>query len=168
MKKLLIIISMLSLICVASVEASAQDWGPSSYGGGYGYSSGNDGGTTHRIIAKGYRGMVSVGGGYGWDEFGMNVLTTHGYQFNKYLFLGADVGVASCCLESGLFPAIGVDFRVNVTPDSKVVSFIGVRGGGVYCDFMIGGLCPINDVFGLDFYASVGLSGILFNIGLEF
>ncbi len=42
---------------------------------------------------KGYRGYVNLGGGYNLsEETGLcSVSTTHGYQFNPYIFLGAGV-----------------------------------------------------------------------------
>ena len=89
MKRLMmLVLTVLFALSVASYEASAQGWGPSGYGnsfGGYNESAGG--------LNKGYRGMVEIGNGFGWADmqYLFKFSTTHGYQFNPYFYLGGFV-----------------------------------------------------------------------------
>ena len=93
MKRLMmLVLTVLFALSVASHEASAQGWGPSGYGnsfGGYNESAGG--------LNKGYRGMVEIGNGFGWGDLNyvFKLSTTHGYQFNPYFYLGGFVSFGS-------------------------------------------------------------------------
>lgn len=73
---------------------------------------------------KGYRGDINLGGGYNIsDETGFfSVSTTHGYQFNPYIFLGAGVNYLYTDLLTG--KGYGYDTYdvhcLQVYPDVKV------------------------------------------------
>ena len=78
---------------------------------------------------RGYKGFVELGIGLtkhyynyignqftGDNEptgFGVEVLTTHGYQFNNFFFLGGGVGVSECT-ETNVMVPIFADMRINV------------------------------------------------------
>ena len=88
MKRLMMLaLTALFALSVASYEASAQGWGPSGYGNSFGVNSSVNG------LNRGYRGMVEFGNGFGWGDLNyvFKLSTTHGYQFNPYFYLGGFV-----------------------------------------------------------------------------
>lgn len=50
-------------------------------------------------LKRGYRGFAEVGGSFYTDQpdnnYGFDLTTTHGYQINRWLFLGAGIGLQS-------------------------------------------------------------------------
>lgn len=50
-------------------------------------------------LKRGYRGFAEVGGSFYTDQpeyyYGFDITTTHGYQINRWLFLGAGIGLQS-------------------------------------------------------------------------
>lgn len=50
-------------------------------------------------LKRGYRGFAEVGGSFHIDQpehfYGFDITTTHGYQINRWLFLGAGIGLQS-------------------------------------------------------------------------
>ena len=150
-----------------------------------------------QYLKTGYRGMVETGFGVGnafdRDEYGsdsdlfgvhLETSTTHGYQFNPYLFLGGGVGalLRSLTEDGGTFPFF-VDFRANF--NKKRFSPYGVLkigystnpekelNGGVYINTALGyrfGLhkkLAINVSLGYlhqqtDYYKSGGVFCLLF------
>ena len=92
MKRLMMLaLTALFALSVASYEASAQGWGPSGYGNSFGVNSSVNG------LNRGYRGMVEFGNGFGWVDvnYVFKLSTTHGYQFNPYFYLGGFVSFGS-------------------------------------------------------------------------
>ena len=88
MKRLMmLVLTVLLALSVASYEASAQNWGPSGYGNSFGVNSSVNG------LNRGYRGMVEFGNGFGGRDYNyvFKLSTTHGYQFNPYFYLGGFV-----------------------------------------------------------------------------
>lgn len=165
MKKLIVLVlAAIFALSVASHEASAQGWGPSGYGNSFGGFNSDTGG-----LSKGYHGMVEWGNGVdeGFEEWGTCLVTTHGYQFNPYLFLGVNLGFY---LHSGngLPMLFGLDFRVYMSQNSKFTPYIGLRGGYAYGDVMAGLRFSLNRSLGLNISASFGMAGLLFNVGFEF
>ncbi|MDO4758056.1 MAG: hypothetical protein Q4A18_02185 [Rikenellaceae bacterium] len=83
-------------------------------------------------LVRGYRGFVdagySVGVGDGDGADFAAVTTSHGYQFNRYIFLGGGVG-AHYYYDAELvsFP-IFVNFRTDFV-DAKASPFVDVKGG---------------------------------------
>ena len=165
MKRLMmLVLTVLFALSVASYEASAQGWGPSGYGNSFGGFNSDTGG-----LSKGYHGMVEWGNGVDstFEEWGTCLVTTHGYQFNPYLFLGVNLGFYLHEYELGprLF---GLDFRVYMSQNSKFTPYIGLRGGYAYGDVMAGLRFSLNRSLGLNISASVGIAGLLLNVGFEF
>ena len=166
MKKLIVLVlAAIFTLSVASHEASAQGWGPSGYGNSFGGYNSDTGG-----LSKGYHGMVEWGNGvqFGDGYWGTCLVTTHGYQFNPYLFLGANLGLYRY-ERGGVAPMfLGLDFRVYVSPRNILCPYFGLRGGFLYSDFMAGVRYALNKSLGLNFSISAGMSGALLNVGFEF
>lgn len=86
----------------------------------------------------GYRGFVNIhylGGNdgvyYGWNDNGIGISTTHGYQINKHVFVGAGVGVqyhGMQYFESGVSVPFYADFRFDIG-NSSVTPFIEAKAG---------------------------------------
>lgn len=55
-------------------------------------------------LKRGYRGFAEIGGHFCIDQpeswYGFDLSTTHGYQINRWLFLGAGIGLQSCKLKA--------------------------------------------------------------------
>ena len=165
MKRLMMLaLTALFALSVASHEASAQGWGPSGYGNSFGGFNSDTGG-----LSKGYHGMVEWGNGVDstFEEWGTCLVTTHGYQFNPYLFLGVNLGFYLNEYELGPM-LFGLDFRVYMSQNSKFTPYIGLRGGYAYGDVMAGLRFSLNRSLGLNISASVGIAGLLLNVGFEF
>lgn len=77
------------LVAFIALSAEAQHWGPTGYGNNYGRGSYSSDGA----LSKGYRGMVEGAVSFDYD-YGTSgkVFTTHGYQFNPYIYLGGTLG----------------------------------------------------------------------------
>lgn len=96
---------------------------------------------------KGYKGFIESGYSFG-DEERFEFNTSHGYQFNNYLFLGGGVGLhyypngISSYDECTLVP-IFVNFRANFI-NKKITPFADVKSGYSVGDFE-------------GFYASAGI-----------
>lgn len=108
----------------------------------------------------GYKGFVDLGYTLGVGDWGVDrveLSTSHGYQFNPYLYVGAGVGV-------------------NYYFDAEVVGlpiFAHVRGNildnsiSPYVDFRIG-YSPLKDVQGLYMAPSVGCKIYSFNVSIGY
>ena len=82
-----------------------------------------------RRTLRGYKGFVELGMGATRHDliwingeksechkprgFGIEVLTTHGFQFNNFFFLGGGVGINECTETNVMVPIFG-DLRVNI------------------------------------------------------
>ena len=166
MKKLIVLVLAARFaLSVASHEASAQGWGPSGFGNSFGGFNSDTGG-----LSKGYHGMVEWGNGVdlSFEEWGTCLVTTHGYQFNPYLFLGVNLGFYLYDGDEVWPMLLGLDFRVYVSPRNKLCPYFGLRGGFLYSDFMAGVRYALNKSLGLNFSISAGMSGALLNVGFEF
>ena len=96
-----------------------------------------------RRTLRGYKGFVEVGVGAtlhdfdyigdgiaGENEptgFGIDVLTTHGYQLNNHFFLGGGVGITECT-ESNMMVPIFADMRINIL-NKRISPVIGFKWG---------------------------------------
>ena len=166
MKRLMmLVLTVLFALSVASYEASAQGWGPSGYGNSFGGFNSDTGG-----LSKGYHGMVEWGNGVdtSFEEWGTCLVTTHGYQFNPYLFLGVNLGFHANSYNGVLPMLLGLDFRVYMSKNSQFTPYVGIRGGYLYTDIMAGLRFSLNRSLGLNISASVGMAGLLLNVGFEF
>lgn len=175
------------LFVLVTSTASAQLFGFSAYGNSYGYSGGSsDGG-----LSSGYRGMVEVGDGFDFCCMG-NVFkfsTTHGYQFNPYLYLGGFVslgtaqsygGYYSCC-ETSFNLRFGADFRTYMSK-RRFAPFVGVKfgldlsddGPFVHLSAQAGFRVAIKNRHGVNFAVQFGpaqyfeSAEMLFKLGYEF
>lgn len=87
--------------------------------------------TSNKHSLRGYRGFVDVGYTIGTGDYSagrIELTTSHGYQFNPYIFLGGGTGLQifheAECTAMPLF----VDFRVNFKKGA-IVPFAGVKTG---------------------------------------
>lgn len=92
--------------------------------GNYGNSFGIGGG---QYLERGYRGMVEFGNGFDFDEFwySYEISTTHGYQFNRWLFLGGTFRYAEGADD---LLSVAADIRTYFS-DNRIAPFIGARLG---------------------------------------
>lgn len=87
-------------------------------------------------LLRGYKGFVDIGYTFrsGWGCDRTEVSTSHGYQFNNFLFLGGGVGVHYYAdREYVAFPMF-VNFRVNYTK-YRITPFGDVKAGYAIGDF---------------------------------
>lgn len=112
-----------------------------------------------RNTMRGYHGFVELGMGVTIHDliwingekseyhkprgFGIEVLTTHGFQFNNFFFLGGGVGINECTETNVMVPIFG-DLRVNVI-NKRISPVVDLKGGyavgdhyGVYFSFNAG------------------------------
>lgn len=177
------------LVALMTLSASAQQWGPSAYGNKFGHGSSSDG-----ALSKGYRGMVEMAHGFGWGQFiyAFEYSTTHGYQFNPYLYLGGVVSLGRGEYNRGYYrgyyytiPAlnfsIGSDFRVYMSK-GRLTPFAGLQFGFDLCGDnafillkgQLGLRYALKNNWGLNFGVQVGPScyfdygEVLFKLGVEF
>lgn len=152
-------------------------------------------------LSKGYRGMIETAHGFDWCKrlyYAFEFSTTHGYQFNPYLYLGGVIsfgrGTSVQYGHSG-FPdyynyyyyrpdfnfSIGSDFRVYMAK-GNLAPFMGLQFGFDLCGDnpfillkgQLGLRYAINNNWGFNFGVQVGPScyfesgEILFKLGVEF
>lgn len=80
---------------------------------------------------RGYRGFVEAGVAAGIGDYGLTRLevnTSHGYQFNPYLFVGGGLGMHFYFDASDALIPIFADCRVNVLP-GRISPYIDVKLG---------------------------------------
>lgn len=108
---------------------------------------------------QGYRGFLETGVAVGIGDYNLNRLevnTSHGYQFNPYLFVGVGVGMHYYFDASDALMPIFADCRVNVLPGriSPYVDFKigyslgfsdGVYGAGLFLAPTAGVRIGLND-----------------------
>ncbi len=88
--------------------------------------------TTQRVFAKGYKGFAELGMDAG-TGISAGIYTSHGYQFNPYLYTGAGIGFNGIFLDGeGLYLPIFAECRVNILNPNRFrnTPFAGVRVGG--------------------------------------
>ena len=88
-----------------------------------------------RTDVKGYRGSVEVGtivnfkaSGISIDKGAFSITTSHGYQFNLHLFLGAVIGLDYHAAGGRLFMPLFADVRANFL-NRDITPFWGVKIG---------------------------------------
>lgn len=136
-------------------------------------------------LSKGYRGMVETAHGFDWTDFmyAFDFSTTHGYQFNPYLYLGGVISFGLDTIEGHSYNgfSIGSDFRVymakgNLAPFMGLQFGFGLCGGCLFIPSkgQLGLRYAINNNWGLNFGVQIGPScfseagEILFKLGVEF
>ena len=147
------------LLLFVTMSASAQTWGHSAHGNSFGYG----GNSSDGYLSKGYRGMVEMGHGAGTrdEDYLFKLSTTHGYQFNPYLYLGGFVSFGTIeVYEQNRYYSwynpnfnfrLGADFRAYL-PKGRIAPFAGVQLGFDY------GVCHQYYEYDED-YAFIYLSG---------
>ena len=92
--------------------------------------------TTQRVFAKGYKGFAELGMDAG-QSFSAGIYTSHGYQFNPYLYTGIGIGIGGGVNFEGdegdniLLP-IFAECRLNMLNPNRIrnTPFAGVQIGG--------------------------------------
>ncbi len=101
-------------------------------------------------MKKGYKGFADMAFGAGLGEFGDNVFsisTTHGYQFNPYVFIGAGVALNAYLDYETIYMPIYADARFNFI-NKRISPFVSTKLGYSVADGT--GLCHATD-FGASF-----------------
>ena len=185
MKRLMmLVLTVLLALSAASHEASAQGWGPSSYGnsfGGYNESAGG--------LNKGYRGMVEFGNGFGWGDLNyvFKLSTTHGYQFNPYFYLGGFVSFGSIEYSYDYRYHLHFNFRWGADARAylskgRFAPFLGLQFGMdlygdipfVYLSGQVGFRVALKNKLALNFAVQIGpehyfeYGEAIFKLGFEF
>jgi hypothetical protein len=155
MKKVL----LLCLVSLFAIQASAQYYGHSGYGHGFNRTSSGE------YLSAGYRGMVEFANGacFGGD-FSTLFSTTHGYQFNQHIYLGAFWGLGLGCCGDAFITDLGVDFRAYFLK-TRITPYLGARVGYTYCDE-----CESLPYIGSDLGVRFGLKnklGLIFAINID-
>ena len=100
-----------------------------------------------RSSLRGYKGFIETGFTFDISDYGadrVELLTTHGYQFNNYLFVGGGVGVNYYTdADLASFPVFA-SFRANFT-NKRITPFGDIKTGyafgdteGAFCTVGIG------------------------------
>lgn len=140
---------------IADIEKIAKEEPVVNYGNnGYyqPYYTNNGSSQKHRysdFSRTGYRGFVDIGYALGVGDYGDGVFavsTSHGYQFNPYIFVGAGIGVDYHLDYETVFLPIFADIR-GYFIDGSITPFVGIKIG----------YSPV-DGYGLYFNPSVGAS----------
>ena len=112
--------------------------------GAYAADTGNmDGEKVAKLIARntmrGYHGFVELGmgvtmhnfDGFASDSksqgFGIDILTSHGFQFNNFFFLGGGAGITECT-ETNIMVPIFANMRINIL-NRRISPVIDIKGG---------------------------------------
>lgn len=146
-------------------------------------------------IPKGYRGMVEMAHGAGCynPSYVCKISSTHGYQFNKYIYLGGylSLGSAERLFEyGGGYYSVDTAFNLRLGPDfrfyfldNKISPFIGfspgldVRDGtgNLYLGGQFGARMSLRGKRAVNFAIAVGgfeywvdLNEVVVKIGYEF
>ena len=137
------------LLLFFTMSATAQMLGHSAHGNSFGFARNS----SDSYLSKGYRGMVEMGHGVGTIEsnYLFKLSTTHGYQFNPYLYLGGFVSLGTIEVyekyrvydyywgdytykerfEPSFNFRLGADFRAYL-PKKRVAPFVGLQLGFDY------------------------------------
>ena len=136
------------LLLFFTMSATAQMLGHSAHGNSFGFARNS----SDSYLSKGYRGMVEMGHGVGTIEsnYLFKLSTTHGYQFNPYIYLGGFVSLGTIEVyekywaydsywgqtykeryEPNFNFRLGADFRAYL-PQKRVAPFAGVQLGFDY------------------------------------
>lgn len=113
-----------------------------------------------RSDVKGYRGLVEVGtivnfraSGTAIDKGAFSATTSHGYQFNPHVFLGAGFGLDYHAAGGRLFVPLFADVRVNFL-NRDITPFFGLKIGYAVGSKVSEGVNPgvyFNPTFGMRF-----------------
>lgn len=82
-------------------------------------------------VRRGYKGFVDLGYTFGIGDYSINrleITTSHGFQFNPYIFLGGGTGIHYFHESQSAAMPLFADFRVNFK-QGPVVPFAGLKMG---------------------------------------
>ena len=169
------------LLLFFTMSATAQMLGHSAHGNSFGFARNS----SDSYLSKGYRGMVEMGHGVGTIEsnYLFKLSTTHGYQFNPYIYLGGFVSFGTIEVyekyryydsywgytykeryEPNFNFRLGADFRAYL-PKKRVAPFAGVQLGfdygyddyaSVYLGAQLGIRVALKNNMGLNLAVQVG------------
>ncbi len=125
------------------------------------------------MVSKGYKGMVETGMTFyeGHSEFStFDISTTHGFQINPHIFVGAGVGYSGD--EEGDYHMLPLyaAFRGNIPVNHKFFPFAGARLGysldgweGLYFNPNVGCTYMFNRRLGIDLSLGYTLQQVRFS-----
>ena len=117
--------------------------------------------TSLKEVHKGYKGFVEVGGAAAVG-YSAGIYTSHGYQFNPYIYTGAGIGFGAVAytdnpLDDLILP-IFAECRVNLLNPNRIkyTPYLSAQIGGsflkdtqgIYGHLSFGYRFPLNDLFG--------------------
>lgn len=130
------------------------------------YKSTNKGFKSNFMPQRGYKGFVEFGGGFGvgdWAGGFLGLTTSHGYQFNPHIFVGAGAGFNYDFGNELIFIPVFADFKYNMLK-SNITPMIGTKigysvydGQGVFFNPGIGCRFGLSESFALDLTFNYGL-----------
>ena len=99
-----------------------------------------------QVIKKGYRGFIEAGYAFGVGTYGKDratFLTTHGYQFNPYIFAGVGSGINAFFDERTTWWSVPIyaDLKIYFM-DNDICPFFDVKAGYSVADIEGVYLCP--------------------------
>lgn len=125
--------------------------------------------TTQRVFARGYKGFAELGMNTG-TGISADIYTSHGYQFNPYLYTGAGIGFGGIFIDGDdLYLPIFAECRVNLLNPNRFrnTPFAGVQIGGLVIEDTIGFYGHL--FFGYRFpFRSAGKSAFTYSLGYQF
>ncbi|MCM0719256.1 hypothetical protein NBH15_13345 [Parabacteroides sp. W1-Q-101] len=115
---------------------------------------------------RGYKGFVEFGGGFGVGDWAGNFVgltTSHGYQFNPHIFVGAGAGFNYDFGNELIFIPVFADFRYNIL-NRNITPVFGTKigysvydGQGVFFNPSIGCRFGLSESFALNLTFNYGL-----------
>lgn len=132
----------------------------------------------HPLRMSGYKGFadVELSGAFvnGQSAVNFAIETSHGYQFNPYIFLGGGIGVGAAMSTGNttelVVPIYG-QTRINLTP-TRISPYIDFKGGydvgderGGIISPSLGVSMPVASHFAVDFGISYGCKFLNLNSG---
>jgi len=125
--------------------------------------------TTQRVFTRGYKGFAELGMDAG-TGISAGIYTSHGYQFNPYLYTGAGIGFNGIFIDGDeLYFPLFAECRVNLLNPNRFrnTPFAGVQIGGLVIEDTIGFYGHL--FFGYRFpFRSAGKSAFTYSLGYQF
>lgn len=141
----------------------------------------------------GYKGIVEVGGGFAYSDdllYICKLTTTHGYQFNSYIYAGFMAGLGNVAVthtttdykdavytytDTEMSAVFAADTRFYICPDKELKPFMGLQVGTelisgmkMYFAASIGVRLDLNNALGVNVSLSTGLKEVMLKVGFEF
>ena len=141
----------------------------------------------------GYKGIVEIGSGFAYSDdllYICKLTTTHGYQFNSYIYAGFMAGLGNVAvtytttdykdvvhtyMDTEMSAVFAADTRFYICPDKALKPFMGlqlgtevINGMKMYMALSIGVRLALNNDLGVNVSLNTGLRDVLFKVGFEF